>query len=136
MNIYIVLIFFVVIRHNEYLKITLEDHFENMVDIFYDDPENVWPLEYFVWSFRHSTELGSLHLSRMEIDASKLIDKNAIRFFKVRNSKYIKEFDANPLANKELFPNVEHHLYMTGDEIFEVVSNYEPRFIKRKKKDK
>ena len=120
-----------VLRHNNYLKISLADHFGNLVDIIYEDPMNVCPFEYSVWSFRHSTELGNLHKSRFEIDNSKLIDKKAIHFCKVRNSDYINSFDNNPIGNKKLFPDVEHHMYLTGDEIFEVISNYEPRFVEK-----
>ncbi|SET22112.1 hypothetical protein SAMN05216389_10735 [Oceanobacillus limi] len=123
-----------ILRHNEYLKITLEDNHGNEVDVIYDDPDKVCPLEYFVWSFRHNTECGSIHLPRPEIDkTNKKIDEKSAYFCKMRNSNYIKQFDSNPIANRELFPEVEHHLYITGDEIFEVISNYEPRFVAREK---
>lgn len=122
-----------VCRHNDYFKITMQDGEGNILDIIYDDPQHVCPLEYVVWDFRYQTELGLIGRSTFELeDASVRPDKHAAYFGKVSNSAYIKEFDSNPLANKELFPNVEHHVYLTGNEIVEVIANYEPRFVVRR----
>lgn len=111
----------------------LKDVHGNMVDIIYDDPQNICPLEYVVWSFRYSTELSNNDhiLANVESDVSVRKDSNALYFFKMRNSPFIKEFDDIHTANRFLFPNGEHHLFMTRDEIFEVISNYEPRFVER-----
>ncbi|WP_100010377.1 hypothetical protein [Lentibacillus sediminis] len=123
-----------IVRHNDYLKITLEDQNENEIEIVYDDPNQVCPLEYVVWAFRYGTEMGySLSGSGSKHDLSLLEDETAFRFYKVRNSQYIKEFDQNHLANRHIYPNVEHHVYATGDEILEVIANYEPRFVERRK---
>ncbi|WP_047980694.1 hypothetical protein [Ornithinibacillus contaminans] len=124
-----------VMRHNDFFQITLQDLEGNLVDIIYDDPQKVCSLEYVVWSFRYGTELGALGKhNRKMINTNNRKDENAIYFAKVLNSNYIKAFDNNPIANQTLFPNVEHHLYATGDEILEVITNYEPRFIERPKK--
>ncbi|MBS4220017.1 hypothetical protein KHA96_17025 [Bacillus sp. FJAT-49711] len=51
----------------------------------------------------------------------------------MENSKYLRMFDSNPVINRKTNPNLEHHIYITGNEIFEVLSEYEPRFIEKKK---
>lgn len=121
-----------IVRHNDYLKIELKDNYGNALDIIYDDPDDVCPLEYVVWGFKYSTEFGSVHLNEILVDDSGWDDTEAVHFFKVRNSKYIQRFDGNLIASRELFPEVEHHFYLTADEIFEVIANYEPRFIVRR----
>lgn len=120
-----------VLRHNDYFKITMKDLHGNALDILYDDPDHVCPLEYFVWGFKYHTELGSLSRG-FEQDENQTINKDTICLYKVEHSDFIKEFDHNPVANKELYPSLEHHLFMTGDEMVEVLSNYEPRFVERK----
>ncbi|MBP3951873.1 hypothetical protein [Bacillus suaedae] len=119
-------------RHNDYLKISFEDHYGNIVDVFYRDLNNLCPLEYCVWAFRYSTELGSIHLNNRDIKGVN-VDQDSVCFYKAKNSVYVSEFDENPIANKVVFPEVEHHLFITGDEIFEVIANYEPEFVERKK---
>ncbi|MCJ8008761.1 hypothetical protein ACFFF5_10775 [Lederbergia wuyishanensis] len=121
-----------VIRHNDYLKITLEDfHNNNQLDIVYD--QNITPLEYYVWAFRFSTEIGRHDLRFTETDSSGRIDPEAAYFCKMENSRFLRMFDSNPMYNRKTHPNLEHHLYITGDEVFEVLSDYEPRFIEKKK---
>lgn len=56
-------------------------------------------------------------------------------FFKITNSAYIASFNNNHIANQQLYPEVEHHLYITGDHILEVISNYFPRCEIRRKTD-
>lgn len=122
-------------KSEEYLKITIADLRGNRLEVVYDDPHGITPFESVVWTFRYNTELGSLDspdLYDSIEDQSGWINRDAIRFFKMDNSKYISSFDRNPQGNKEMFPDVEHHIYWTGDEVFEVISNYEPRFIERR----
>ncbi|MBS4202466.1 hypothetical protein KHA93_22955 [Bacillus sp. FJAT-49732] len=118
-------------RHSDYLKITLEDLQDNQLDIIYD--QRISPVEYYVWAFRFSTETGNFDIRYIEEEIGGRVDPEAAYFFKMENSKYLKMFDSNPIINRKTHPNLEHHLYITGDEIFEVLSDYEPRFVKKKK---
>ncbi|WP_243299733.1 hypothetical protein [Bacillus litorisediminis] len=123
-----------VIRGNNHLKILFEDTFDNQVEIIYD--QLMQPMEYFVWAFRHSTETGRYGLRFKEINDSGLISPDSPYFFKVSNSEFIKWFDdQNPLFNSKTYPNLEHHLYITGDEVFDVLSTYEPKIIEKNKSD-
>lgn len=109
------------------LTIIFKDFYSNRIKIVYDQE---CPLEYVVWSFRYGTEIGRSDLSRLDQDFSYLNSDESPYFFKVSNSSYIKSFDDNHIANKQLYPTVEHYLYLTGDDVFEVISNYEPKIIK------
>ncbi|MBD8070034.1 hypothetical protein [Bacillus sp. PS06] len=120
-------------RHNDYLKIVFQDFHDNQVEIIYDQLYNSsTPTEYVVWAFRYSTEYGRPDLHTIESDFSGLVDSHSPYFFKVSNSKFIEWFDRNPLINSKLYPNLEHHLFISGDEVFEVLSAYEPRFVEKK----
>ncbi|MEI2405722.1 hypothetical protein V8V80_22790 [Niallia taxi] len=45
----------------------------------------------------------------------------------MENSEYINWFDnQNPLFNSTTHPNLEHHVYITRDEVIEVLSDYAP----------
>ncbi|GAA4077671.1 hypothetical protein [Amphibacillus indicireducens] len=123
-----------IIRKNHMLKISLENKKGYLLDIIYDDPEHVCPLEYVVWAFRYNTELGDAFLRNRQMNQAKERDAKSFSFLKVLNSDYIREFDQHPIANKQFYPDVEHHLFATGDEVFEVISNYEPKLLKRNKK--
>ncbi len=120
--------FFEVLAHFDYLKLSVSDLAETKVDVIYD--QFVSPVEYYVWSYRFSTEYGRFDLLSKEEDLSTVKDENSLYFYKVLNSEYLKWFDHNPLINRKTHPKLEHHLYMNGDQVFEVLSEYEPRFIR------
>jgi len=120
--------FFEVITHFDYLKLKFDDIEGNKFEVIYDQP--VSPVEYYVWSYRFSTEYGRFDLNSLQQDLSGVIDENSLYFYKVRNSEYIKWFDRNPLINSKTNPDLEHHLYLNGSQVFEVLSEYEPRFLK------
>src|SRR5690606_35726359 len=105
------------------------DTTKSTIDIIYDRTDG--PISYSVWSYRYSTEYGRFDLLSKEMDMSGIKDPNALYFYKVTNSDYIKWFDMNPLIYKHTNPDLEHHLYLNGNDIIEVLSEYEPRFVKR-----
>ena len=118
------------IRHEDYFKITVEDLEGNITEIVYDE---VHTLEYYVWSFRLTTEMaryGVYYLT--DVDESGLKEKGKAYFFKANSSQYIEWFDnQNPLYNSKTNPKLEHHIYITSDDVIEVLSEYEPLFIKK-----
>lgn len=120
--------FFEIITHFDYLKIKFDDVEGNKFEVIYD--QAVSPVEYYVWSYRFSTEYGRFDLISLQKDLSEVIDENSLYFYKVLNSEYIKWFDRNPLINSKTNPKLEHHLYMNGNQVFEVLSEYEPEFLK------
>lgn len=110
--------------------VVIEDLQDNQLEIIYDDPDHKCPLEYVVWSFRWNTEIS---LQSKQVINSHNHWSKCQHFYKVEHSSYIHEIDKNWAVNSTLFPDVEHHVYMNGDEIFEVISNYEPRFVAKRK---
>ncbi|MFC5734013.1 hypothetical protein [Cytobacillus gottheilii] len=120
------IVFEEVIRHNDFFKITLKDFDDKKVEIIYDQLSS--PVEYFVWSFRFSTEYGRPDLHTLTQEASGRKNKNSPYFFKVENSNYVNWMDKNPIINSKTNPNLEHHMYLSGDEVLEVLSDYEPVF--------
>ncbi|WP_213423878.1 hypothetical protein [Bhargavaea massiliensis] len=120
--------FFEILTHFDYLKLSFSDLADTKVEVIYD--QLVSPVEYYVWSYRFSTEYGRFDLLSKDEDLSTVKDKSSLYFYKVLNSEYLKWFDHNPLINRKTHPKLEHHLYMNGDQVFEVLSEYEPKFIK------
>ncbi|MTD31370.1 hypothetical protein [Planomicrobium sp. YIM 101495] len=120
--------FLQVTAYMDHLKISFTDETGALIEVIYDQP--ISPVEYYVWSYRFSTEYGRFDLLSREREYSGLKDKDALHFYKVSNSEYIEWFDRNPLVNSKTHPALEHHLYLSGNEIVEVLSEYEPRFIK------
>lgn len=113
------------IKHDDYFKIILEDYDDNITEIVYNQLNG--PMEYYVWSFRYTTEIGRFGLYNLEVDESGLHQKGKAYFFKMENSEYINWFDnQNPLFNSTTHPNLEHHVYITRDEVIEVLSDYAP----------
>ena len=113
----------------DHFKISFTDQTKSIIDVIYDQTDG--PIGYSVWSYRYSTEYGRFDLLSKEMDRSGIQDPHALYFYKVTNSDYIKWFDMNPLINGQTNPKLEHHLYLNGNDIIEVLSEYEPRFVQR-----
>ena len=47
-------------------------------------------------------------------------------FYKVENSSFLSWYASIYPARATLYPNAEHHLYVTSDFMLEVISEYEP----------
>jgi len=115
------------------LCLTLIDRKGTEVDIIYDTMSQI---QDYVWSFRYAGEIPRSDLVPLVHDAIEqetAIDKSAEWFYKMSNSDYIEWFDQLPWLGSKEIPNVEHHLYCYNDGIFEVMSDYEPRFVIREK---
>ncbi|MFJ5766785.1 hypothetical protein ACIP9C_15645 [Lysinibacillus sp. NPDC093210] len=113
------------------LCLTLIDINGSEVDIIYDKNS---PIQDYVWSFRYTGEIPRSDLVPLVHDAIEqetVIDKSAEWFYKMSTSDYIEWFDQLPWLGSKEIPNVEHHLYCYNDGIFEVISDYEPRFVLR-----
>ncbi|MET3699388.1 hypothetical protein SAMN05877753_11129 [Bacillus oleivorans] len=116
-----------------YLK--LIDIKGNEVSIIYDQ---ISVTQDYVWTFRYTGEVVRSDLGKLAIDAvnkSESIDEKSLCFYKMSNSDLIKWFDGLPWMGSEEYPAVEHHIYCSNDGIFEVISEYEPKFIVKKKSE-
>ncbi|RLQ93589.1 hypothetical protein [Falsibacillus albus] len=120
-----------IVRHDDYFKISIVDAYDTQVDLIYDQhrPSEVPDVEYYVWAYRYGTEYGRFDLNGKKVDETNRICTESSYFFKVSNSEFIKWFDKNPLINSFTHPTLEHHLYLTGDEVLDVLSIYEPKII-------
>ncbi|WP_106494953.1 hypothetical protein [Lentibacillus sp. Marseille-P4043] len=45
------------------------------------------------------------------------------------NSDFVEWYDQLIGPGSEMYPHIEHHIYFTSDDTFEVLSEYEPRII-------
>ena len=108
----------------------MEDYENHITEIVYDQSNT---MEYCVWSFRYTTEIARFGVHYLtDIDDSGLIEKGKAYFFKANPSHYIEWFDSqNPLYNSKTNPKLEHHVFITRDDVVEVLSEYEPLFIKK-----
>ncbi|MEI2406091.1 hypothetical protein [Niallia taxi] len=70
-------------KHNDYFKIILEDYDDNITEIVYNQLNG--PMEYYVWSFRYTTEIGRFGLYNLDVDESSLKEKGKAYFFKIKN---------------------------------------------------
>jgi len=115
------------------LCLTLIDIKGSEVDIIYDRMSQI---QDYVWSFRYTGEIPRSDLVPLVNDAieqESSIDVSAEWFYKMSNSDYIEWFDQLPWLGSKEIPNVEHHIYCYNDGIFDVISDYEPRFVIRTK---
>lgn len=113
------------------LCLTLIDIKGSEVDIIYDKMSQI---QDYVWSFRYAGEIPRSDLVPLvdeAIERESSINESAEWFYKMSNSDYIKWFDQLPWLGSKEIPNVEHHIYCYNDGIFEVISDYEPRFVIR-----
>ncbi|GLC89718.1 hypothetical protein [Lysinibacillus piscis] len=118
---------------NSGLCITLIDINGTEVDIIYD---KVTQIQDYVWAFRHIGEIPGTYLNEIpddEMEKESSIVKTAAWFYKMSNSDYIEWFDQLPWLGSKDIPGAEHHIYAYGDGVFEVISDYEPRFVIRTK---
>jgi len=111
------------------LTIYLEDLKGNKVRVIYDQMSQIHDV---VWTFRYTAEgpRNDLVKPMQEADARAIgLNKEKECFYKVLNSDLIRWFDQLPWMSSKDFPDVEHHLYFTMNEVYEVVADYEPRFV-------
>lgn len=115
------------------LRLVLTDVEGNVVQVIYDKVSQT--MGDYIWTYRYINEIKRSDLNKLieKADRSNLIDESAHHFYKVVNSDYIGWYDQLPWLGSQDAPNVEHHIYMYNDGIFEVISDYEPRFIELKK---
>ncbi|MEA0563802.1 hypothetical protein [Lysinibacillus irui] len=113
------------------LSLTLIDRNNTEVDIIYD---KISPIQDYVWSFRYTGEIPRSDLVPLVDEA--LQQENAINFsaewfYKMSHSDYIAWFDQLPWIGSKEIPHVEHHIYCFNDGVFDIISDYEPRFVIR-----
>ncbi|WP_422122405.1 hypothetical protein DHX103_11400 [Planococcus sp. X10-3] len=118
------------IKGQDNLSIHLADLSGNHVKIIYD--RNVVNLGDWVWAARHTPEAPSSHLSAPCMESIKQnpnLDRNAYCFYKLTDSEFMSWFDQLSFFELKDFPEVEHHLYYLMDDVVEILSDYEPKFI-------
>ncbi|CEG26234.1 hypothetical protein [Bacillus sp. B-jedd] len=114
------------------LRLELTDGAGNAVEIVYDQ-WSVTMVDY-IWTFRHVNEIKRCDLNRLidRADFSVLNDSTAQHFYKMENSDFLEWYDQLPWLGSGDVPHVEHHIYMYNDGVFEVIADYEPKFIVKK----
>lgn len=113
------------------LCLTLIDRNNTEVDIIYD---KMSPIHDYVWSFRYTGEIPRSDLVDMVTEAmtqEQSKNSSAEWFYKMSNSDYIEWFDQLPWIGSKEIPTVEHHIYCYNDGVFDIISDYEPRFVIR-----
>lgn len=65
------------------------------------------------------------------LQREKAINFSAEWFYKMSHSDYIAWFDQLPWIGSKEIPDVEHHIYCFNDGVFDIISDYEPRFVIR-----
>ena len=102
------------------LCLTLIDRNNTEVDIIYD---KMSPIQDYVWSFRYTGEIPRSDLVDMVTEAmTQEQSKNSSAEW----------FDQLPWIGSKEIPTVEHHIYCYNDGVFDIISDYEPRFVIRK----
>lgn len=109
------------------LNITLENE-SQYLEIIYKQIDLSIPVEYYVWSFRYGTEGTRNDLAYANRKETPNINKDYYYAFKVENSEYIQWHDrVSPFTSID-YPQLEHHIYLTSDDVLEVLSTFEPIF--------
>ncbi|MBR7554905.1 hypothetical protein ACFFJI_00060 [Allobacillus sp. GCM10007491] len=109
-------------------KIILENKHQTL-EVIYDQFDPAVPVSYYVWNFRYGTEMTRTDLQQANRKYPSLVNKDCYYYFKVQNSEFIKWNDFTSSFKSKDFPELEHHLYFTDNDILEVLSLYEPKFI-------
>lgn len=111
----------------ESLNITLVNG-DKRLDIIYDCISNGF-IMHPAWSFRFGKILSRMDLRNMREDLANVKNKDAFYYYKVINSEYIKWHDENSPFKSVEFSRLEHHLFITADEVFDILSLDEPKLI-------
>ncbi|QKS70480.1 hypothetical protein FLK61_27390 [Paenalkalicoccus suaedae] len=122
-----------------FTSMTYED---GLTFIFTDDLENEFHIVYdqnkdgmYVWSVRFTEEFKRGDLVQIAADARKEFfgsETTEWCFYKMINSDFMRWHDQLSGPGSDVFA-AEHHLFMTTTDTFEVLSEYEPKIIVRKK---
>jgi hypothetical protein len=104
------------------LRLELTDIDGNVVQIVYDKISPT--MRDYIWTYRYVNEIKRCDLNKLidKADHTKLVDPSAHHFYKMVNSDLIEWYDQLPWLGSEEEPNVEHHIYMYNDGVFEIVS--------------
>ncbi|GIN73062.1 hypothetical protein J14TS2_35370 [Bacillus sp. J14TS2] len=109
------------------LNITLDNGTQDL-EIIYNQIDFSIPVEYYVWSFRYGTEGIRNDLAYANCKVAANINKDYYYAFKMENSEYIQWHDRiSPFTSKD-YPKLEHRIYITSDDVLEVLSTFEPTF--------
>jgi len=119
------------IKFDDDVRITLENK-DQILEIIYGKVNISHPLIGKVWNFCY----GKADAFRFGLtdDKSKTVfpaslNKEFYYMYKVENSEFIKWQDSvSPFTSKD-YPELEHHLFITDNDIIETLSVFEPRFI-------
>lgn len=118
---------------SEALTITLENE-SQILEIIYDQIDLSVPIVNYVWNFRYGTESSvRLDLNEAKRTFPTTLNKEAYYMFKVQNSDFIKWNDRVCPFKSTDYPQLEHHLFLTSDDIIETLSIFEPKFIVKDK---
>ncbi|SDZ16330.1 hypothetical protein SAMN05421736_10730 [Evansella caseinilytica] len=112
----------------EGLRFTFEDDGGMECTFMYDQCINGM----YVWSCRFTEEFKRSDLAVIATEAiqERFGDKNKTWcFFKMTNSDYVDWYDQLGGPGSDRDPHIQHHIFITSENIFEVLSEYEPKVV-------
>lgn len=111
--------------------ISLTDQYGTTVDVVYDQASQ--EIGDYVWLLRYSNKTSlSDSLVQLLEEAEKngpIPDPNGPCFFKITNSHLIEWF----YQAGHIIPSMEHHVFPVSNGVIDIVSDYEPKFIVKKR---
>ncbi|PKH10345.1 hypothetical protein [Planomicrobium sp. MB-3u-38] len=110
---------------NEF-ELVISDFKQNKIKLTYNKLSSA---DFTVWSFIFDTEDARIDLTNIGIEAPEDYNKHIPKFFKVKNSKLLAQYEGNHVFEKAL-DKVEVHMYITLNEIITVVSEHEPVIVR------
>lgn len=114
------------------LQLKFEDRDGNEINFIYDQLINGM----FVWASRFTEESirGDIDQLALQARINHFNSENkSWCLYKVSNSDFLEWYDELPGPGSDLFPEVEHHVFMSSEIIFDVLSEYEPKVIVKPK---
>ncbi|XKE95113.1 hypothetical protein LG326_01860 [Metaplanococcus flavidus] len=110
---------------NEF-ELIISDFKQNKIKLIYNKLSSA---DFTVWSFIFDTEDARIDLTNIGVEVPEDYNKYIPKFFKVKNSKLLAQYEGNHVFEKAM-DKVEVHMYITLNEIVTVVSEHEPVIVR------
>lgn len=110
------------------LHLKIEDTSGYHIDVMYD---RISAIQDYIWTYRFTKTCDRkdiLDLADVAEQSKQTSDQANHIFYKMHQSNFLAWYDSLPWLGSKDIPGVEHHLYICGEYIYEVISDYEPLF--------
>lgn len=113
-------------------SIILENHQADRLEIIYDHKDDKIQTDY-IQAFRFSDELFAHEWGEWVRDDSPIKHKYAYYYYLLQYSDFIHWYETVSAPHSMTINQpLEHHVFLTGHEIVEVLSYFKPRFVVQK----